>query len=131
MRKYLKKLLQIKASDNDKTWSSIALNEGSVQHLECLTAEQKEVYLTARELNQFAIVKLAAERQKFIDQGQSINVFFPANSDPKYINQVHLEAANSGLKSLYYLRSTSVLKAEQNSNAVYKRELTECTWCEG
>ena len=127
----LEKLLKSIGQDTDEVWGSILKNDGSVQHLECLTAEQKEVYLTARELNQFAIVKLAAERQKFIDQGQSINVFFPANSDPKYINQVHLEAANSGLKSLYYLRSTSVLKAEQNSNAVYKRELTECTWCEG
>ena len=127
----LEKLLKGIGQDTDEVWGSILKNDGSVQHLECLTAEQKEVYLTARELNQFAIVKLAAERQKFIDQGQSINVFFPANSDPKYINQVHLEAANSGLKSLYYLRSTSVLKAEQNSNAVYKRELTECTWCEG
>ena len=127
----LEKLLKSIGQDTDEVWGSILKNDGSVQHLECLTAEQKEVYLTARELNQFAIIKLAAERQKFIDQGQSINVFFPANSDPKYINQVHLEAANSGLKSLYYLRSTSVLKAEQNSNAVYKRELTECTWCEG
>jgi len=127
----LEKLLKSIGQDTDEVWGSILKNDGSVQHLECLTAEQKEVYLTARELNQFAIVKLAAERQKFIDQGQSINIFFPANSDPKYINQVHLEAANSGLKSLYYLRSTSVLKAEQNTNAVYKRELTECTWCEG
>ena len=127
----LEKLLKSIGQDTDEVWGSILKNDGSVQHLECLTAEQKEVFLTARELNQFAIVKLAAERQKFIDQGQSINIFFPANSDPKYINQVHLEAANSGLKSLYYLRSTSVLKAEQNSNAVYKRELTECTWCEG
>lgn len=127
----LEKLLKSIGQDTDEVWGSILKNDGSVQHLECLTAEQKEVFLTARELNQFAIVKLAAERQKFIDQGQSINIFFPANSDPKYINQVHLEAATSGLKSLYYLRSTSVLKAEQNSNAVYKRELTECTWCEG
>lgn len=127
----LEKLLKSIGQDTDEVWGSILKNDGSVQHLECLTSEQKEVYLTARELNQFAIIKLAAERQKYIDQGQSINVFFPANSDPKYINQVHLEAANSGLKSLYYLRSTSVLKAEQNSNAVYKRELTECTWCEG
>ena len=127
----LEKLLKSIGQDSDEVWGSILKNDGSVQHLECLTAEQKEVFLTARELNQFAIVKLAAERQKFIDQGQSINIFFPANSDPKYINQVHLEAATSGLKSLYYLRSTSVLKAEQNSNAVYKRELTECTWCEG
>lgn len=127
----LEKLLKSIGQDTDEVWGSILKNDGSVQHLECLTAEQKEVFLTARELNQFAIIKLAAERQKFIDQGQSINIFFPANSDPKYINQVHLEAANSGLKSLYYLRSTSVLKAEQNSNAVYKRELTECSWCEG
>lgn len=127
----LEKLLQGIGQDTDEVWGSIIKNDGSVQHLECLTAEQKEVFLTARELNQFAIVKLAAERQKFIDQGQSLNVFFPANSDPKYINQVHLEAATSGLKSLYYLRSTSVLKAEQNTNAVYKRELTECSWCEG
>lgn len=127
----LSKLLSKLDKNNDEVWGSILKNDGSVQHLEFLSDLEKEVFYTARELNQFAIVKLAADRQQFIDQGQSVNIFFPANSDPKYINQVHLEAATSGLKSLYYLRSTSVLKAEQNTNAVYKRELTECSWCEG
>jgi ribonucleoside-diphosphate reductase alpha chain len=113
--------------NTEETWKSIRDNEGSVQHLD-IPQDVKDVFLTAREINQFAIVKLAADRQPFIDQGQSVNLFFPANSDPKYINQVHLEAHKAGMKSLYYLRSTSILRAD--AGKTYSRENT-CTWCEG
>lgn len=127
----LMSLLEEKGKNTNEVWDSILKNDGSVQHLDFLSKEEKEVFLTAREINQFTIVKLAAERQKFIDQGQSLNLFFPANSDAKYINQVHLLAHELGLKSLYYLRSTSVLKASTSVGEVYKRELSECSWCEG
>lgn len=127
----LMSLLEEKGQNTAEIWDSILKNDGSIQHLDFLNDEEKEVFLTAREINQFTIVKLAAERQKFIDQGQSLNLFFPANSDAKYINQVHLLAHELGLKSLYYLRSTSVLKASTSVGEIYKRELSECSWCEG
>jgi len=124
----LNKLLDSKGKNSDEVWKSILANEGSVQQLDFLSPEEKEVFLTAREINQFAIVKLAAERQKYIDQAQSLNLFFPANADPRYISQVHLEAFKSGVKTLYYLRSTSIIKADAGKQ--YSRENT-CTWCEG
>jgi len=88
------------------------------------------VFLTARELNQFTILKLASQRQAFLDQSQSLNVFFPANADPKYIHKVHMEAWESGLNGLYYCRTSSVLKGDAGSRE-YKRESTECKACEG
>lgn len=118
--------------NTDEVWASINKTDGSVQHLDFLSDEQKEVFLTAREINQFTLIKLAEARQDFIDQGQSLNLFFPANSDPKYIHEVHMAAMTSGkIKGLYYLRSTSVLKADVSVNATYKREVTECKMCEG
>ncbi len=122
----LKKLLASKGKDDEDTWKSIVKNEGSVQHLSILSKEEKEVFLTAREINQYAIVKQAAQRQKWIDQGQSVNLFFASNSDPKYINGVHIAAWKEGLKSLYYFRSSSPLKADMAS-----RDESECKACEG
>lgn len=139
--KTLEKLLEGINKNTDEVWNSIANNEGSVQHLEFFTAEQKEVFLTAREINQFTILKQAEQRQKWIDQGQSINLFFPANVDPKYFHEIHLYAAKSGIiKSLYYCRTGSVLKGDSGSRE-YKREETvkkdeieidtECKACQG
>lgn len=126
------KLLEAIGKNTDEVWASINKNDGSVQHLDFLTTEQKEVFLTAREINQFVLIKLAEDRQKYIDQGQSLNLFFPANSDPKYIHETHWRAAKGGiLKGLYYLRSTSVLKADAGTSEVYKREESECKYCEG
>lgn len=127
----LMKLLISLNQNTDEVWKSIVLNEGSVQHLDFLTKEQKEVFMTAREINQFALVKLASGRQKYIDQGQSLNLFFPANTDPKYFNEVHLEAWKSGVITLYYTRTGSVLKADSGSRSYYKREASECVMCEG
>ncbi|HEY5236209.1 MAG TPA: hypothetical protein VIJ14_08535, partial [Rhabdochlamydiaceae bacterium] len=84
------------------------------------------VFLTAREINQHAIIKQAAQRQKFIDQGQSVNLFFASNASPKYIHEVHLAAWELGLKSLYYFRSEGVLKGDLAS-----RSKEECVACEG
>jgi len=131
----LEKLLQDKHLDNFDIWQQINADGGSVRNIKELSDHEKEVFLTAREINQHTIIKQAAQRQKFIDQGQSINLFFAApatlNSDDKkklgkYIHEVHLEAWKQGLKSLYYLRGESVLK----SDSVY-RSSGECKACEG
>jgi ribonucleoside-diphosphate reductase alpha chain len=108
------------------TWKSINERGGSVQHLDFLSADEKAVFLTARELNQHAIVKQAAQRQRWIDQGQSINLFFASNSSPKYIHEVHLAAWEAGLKSLYYLRAEGVIRGDLAS-----RTKEECSACEG
>lgn len=122
----LKSLLKDMGHDTEDTWKTIIKNEGSVQGLSFLSKEQKEVFLTAREINQYAIIKQAGQRQKWIDQGQSVNLFFGSNSDPKYINGVHLSAWKEGLKGLYYFRSSSPLKADMAS-----RDESECKACEG
>ncbi len=122
----LEALLELKGKNTPEVWKTINENKGSVQHLDFLEELEKKVFLTARELNQFALVKQAAQRQAWIDQGQSLNLFFAANSDPKYINEVHLEAWRSGLKSLYYLRSEGVLKGDMAS-----RSKEECEACSG
>lgn len=126
----LESLLQERGKNDDEVWKSIVVNEGSVQHLSFLSDEEKKIFETAREINQFTIVRLASARQKYIDQGQSVNLFFPVNVDPKYFHQVHVEAWKSGLKGLYYCRSSSVLKGDAGSKE-YKRELSECNFCEG
>lgn len=128
--KVLEKVLEEKGQNTDEVWRSIIQKEGSVQHLAFLTAEEKKVFETAREINQFVLVKLAAARQKWIDQAQSLNLFFPANVDPKYFNEVHLHAHEQGVKTLYYCRSSSVLKGDSGFKE-YKRELSECSYCEG
>lgn len=122
----VKELLISRNKDNIDTWKSINEKDGSVQHLSFLSNEEKEIFLTAREINQFAIVKQAAQRQKWIDQGQSVNLFFAKNSSPKYIHEVHMEAWESGLKGLYYCRAESILKGDSIS-----RQKDECKACEG
>ncbi len=122
----LEKVLANYDKDTYEVWKSINEMSGSVQHLEFLSVHEKQVFLTARELNQHAIIKQAAQRQKWIDQGQSVNLFFGSNSDPKYIHEVHLAAWESGLKSLYYLRTEGVIRGDLAS-----RSKTECVACEG
>lgn len=111
--KYLKKLLKIKASDNEKTWSSIAMNEGSVQHLDCLTPEEKDVFKTAMEINQIWLIEHASDRQPFIDQAQSLNIFLPSNVSKKVLHDIHFITWKRGIKSLYYCRSSSIQRAEK------------------
>ena len=107
-------------------WKQINEQSGSIQGLSFLDKHTKEVFLTAREINQHAIVRQAGQRQRWIDQGQSVNLFFGVNSDPKYIHEVHLEAWKQGLKTLYYLRAEGVLRGDLAS-----RSPDECTACEG
>jgi ribonucleoside-diphosphate reductase alpha chain len=126
----LEALLDSKGKNNSETWKHIVNNNGSVQGLDFLSEDEKNVFLTARELNQYVLVRLAAARQRHIDQGQSLNLFFPANTDTKYLNKVHIEAWSSGLATLYYCRTSSVLKGDSGSRSYY-RSASECTMCEG
>lgn len=127
--KILEKLLVSKNKNDNETWKSIVANEGSVDHLDFLNKEEKSIFLTAREINQFVIIKQAADRQKYIDQGQSINLFFSMNATPKYMSEVAKEAWKEGLKSLYYCRTSSVLKGDSGSRG-YERKIEDCIWCE-
>lgn len=122
----LEALLESKGENTPDNWKLIEKDAGGVQSLKCLTAEEKAVFLTAREINQYAIIKQAAQRQKFIDQGQSVNLFFGSNADADYIHGVHLMAWESGLKSLYYYRSAGVIRGDLAS-----RSKDECSSCEG
>jgi len=119
-------LLNSKNMDTVEVWDDIIKNAGSVQHLKGLSKEEKEIFKTAREINQFAIVNQAAQRQQFIDQGQSLNLFFTANTSSRYINEVHLHAWKNGLKSLYYLRSETVLKGTK-----IEYDKGDCVSCQG
>lgn len=121
---YLIELLREKGLDNDKTWESILLNDGSVQHLDGLTEQEKDVFKTFSEISQLAVIQQAAQRQQYIDQGQSINVMIHPDTPTKDVNQLYLTAAELGLKSLYYQHS---INAAQRFN----RNLLNCSSCEG
>lgn len=143
----LLKLLEEKGQNTEEVWNSITSNQGSVQHLDFLSQNEKEVFATAREINQFTIIKLAGQRQRWIDQGQSINIFFPSNVDPKYFHEIHVQAWKEGLNSLYYCRTSSPLKGDSGSRGYerrtidqvetiieekpYFRSIDECKACEG
>ncbi len=123
---YLENLLKEKGQNTAKVWKSIIKNAGSVQHLDFLSEEEKKLFKTAYELDQRFIVKQAAARQKHICQAQSLNLFFGraenGGIDGEYLHQVHYEAWESGVKTLYYLRSDSVLSAKINTE--------ECVACQ-
>ncbi|WP_264523770.1 ribonucleoside-diphosphate reductase subunit alpha [Flavobacterium sp. N502536] len=121
--KYLKILLEEKGLDNEEVWREIMLNGGSVQHMTQLTKEEKDVFKTFKEISQLEIVQQAAIRQKFVDQGQSINLNIPADLPIKEVNRLLIEAWQLGIKSLYYQRSQSVSKELVTS-------LVSCSSCE-
>ena len=105
----------------------ILADNGSVQNLpaEVLPEEDKEVFLTFSEVNQLGLVQQAAIRQKYIDQTQSLNLCFDPTDSPRWINQVHLEAWKLGVKTLYYLRTDSVIKGDLGSR------VADCVSCDG
>ncbi len=121
--KYLKALLEQKEMDTEDVWRSIMLNHGSVQHLEGLTEHEKDVFKTFREISQLEIIQQASIRQKFVDQGQSLNLNIPPGLPVKEVNKLLIEAWKLGVKSLYYQRSQSVSKELVNT-------LTVCSSCE-
>lgn len=116
--KNLIKLLEEKGKNTDETWSSIATHEGSVQHLDFLDDNEKDVFKTAYELDQRWVVEHAADRAEYICQAQSVNVFLPGDVHKKDLHAIHYMAWKKGVKSLYYCRSTSIQRAEKVSHKV-------------
>jgi ribonucleoside-diphosphate reductase alpha chain len=134
----LETLLESKGLNSDEIWSSILEHEGSVQHLDCLTQDEKDVYKTAFELDQRWIIELAADRTPFICQSQSLNLFLPGDINKWDLHMLHWTAWERGLKSLYYCRSKSVQRAafagsEKLAEQAMKTESTdydECLACQ-
>lgn len=110
--RYLEKLLNDKGMNTDDVWSEIFTAEGSVQHLDFLNQDEKDVFKTAFELDQRWLIEHAADRTPFICQAQSLNVFLPANVHKRDLHGIHFEAWKKGVKSLYYCRSKSIQRAE-------------------
>jgi ribonucleoside-diphosphate reductase alpha chain len=117
-------LLIQKGKNSPEIWKSIEDQNGSVQHLACLDENEKNVFKTFSEISQVDVIKLAAQRQKYIDQGQSVNVMIHPDTSAKDINKLHMLAFDEGLKSLYYQHSI-------NAAQEFSRDLLECSSCEG
>lgn len=120
---YLQKLLESKGMDNAETWKSILISGGSVQHLDGLTQDEKDVFKTFGEISQLVIVQQAADRQKYIDQSQSLNLMIHPKTPMKDVNTLIIEAWRLGVKSLYYQRST-------NPAQELARNILSCASCE-
>ena len=126
----------------EDVWSSIIANDGSVQHLDWLSEWDKEVFKTSMEIDQRWVIQHAADRQQYIDQAQSLNVFFRPDAHIKYIHAVHFQAWKSGLKTMYYCRSEKLAKADKVSKKIERQVIQEidlkalaegdvCLACEG
>lgn len=136
-------VLQQYGLDTEEVWSSITANDGSVQHLTALPQEIRDVFKTAQEIDQRWLIDLAADRQEFIDQGQSLNLFFPADVSIAYLHACHFLAWKSGLKSLYYCRSDKLRKADKLGEKIERKRIEDqinmrevldnstCLACEG
>jgi len=142
--KYLEQILEEMGKNTEEVWTSIITNGGSVQHLDFLDPIVKDIYKTAIELDQNWVIRLAGDRQKNIDQGQSLNLFFPAGADKAYLHKVHFAAWEQGCKGLYYLRTETSNRAENVSEKVEREKLdnivaefnneeddSNCIACEG
>jgi ribonucleoside-diphosphate reductase alpha chain len=130
--KYLVDHLEKIGKNTDEVWESIMEFRGSVQHLKFLDDYTKEVFKTAREIDQFEIIRQASTRQEFVCQGQSINLFVDPEASPEYLFKLHLSAWKGGLKSLYYLKSSSLLvKKKQPGTQKLAKIITkeECPYC--
>jgi ribonucleoside-diphosphate reductase alpha chain len=145
--KYLDKIIKKVCEKNNKLdyneiWSSIIMNDGSVQHLDILKENDKDTFKTAMEIDQRWVVEHAAIRQEFIDQAQSVNLFFRPDTDIKYLHACHFMAWKKGLKTLYYCRSEKIGKADKVAKKIERRIIEEikikdltnedtCLACEG
>ena len=125
--KVLEALLESKKENKNKWWDQMLADGGSVQNLPdtVLSPDEKEMFLTFPEINQLELVRQAAIRQRYLDQTQSLNLSFDPNDSPKWINQCHIEAWKLGIKTLYYLRTDSVIKGDLGSR------MADCISCEG
>jgi len=143
--RWLDAVLRKKETNEEKLqdiWSSIIANDGSVQHLDILDENEKAVFKTSMEIDQRWVIDLAADRQQYIDQAQSLNVFFRPDSHIKYIHAIHFMAWKKGLKTMYYLRSEKIGKADKVSKRIEREVIKEldmaqiaqgndCIACEG
>ena len=125
--KVLEGILEGKKENKNKWWDQMLADGGSAQNLpdNVLTPEEKELFLTFPEINQLELVRQAAIRQRYLDQTQSLNLSFDPSDSPKWINQVHMEAWKLGIKTLYYLRTDSVIKGDLGSRQA------DCISCDG
>ena len=123
--KYLAEELEKVEKNTDKVWQDIITKGGSVQHLKFLKDDVKEVFKTAIELDQNVLVKQGGDRQRFLCQGQSLNLFFPAGAEKKYLHKVHYNAWKEGCKGLYYLRTETGQRAENVSEKVERNALKD------
>ena len=123
--KFLEEVLEAKGKNTDEIWVSILENEGSVSHLDCLDAHEKEVFRTAFEIDQRWVIEHAADRAPLICQAQSLNIFLPGNIDKWDLHMLHWQAWEKGVKSLYYCRSKSVQRAGVAGQAEDKSEKSE------
>ena len=134
---YLEHALQELDQDTDEVWKSIITNNGSVQHLDFLDDWTKDVFKTAVEIDQRWIIEMAADRQKEICQSQSLNVFFPANVSKQELHAIHMMAWKKKVKTLYYLRSEAIKRAETVSDEALRQYIFDsmdddgCLACEG
>jgi ribonucleoside-diphosphate reductase alpha chain len=134
--------LKSKKKNTEEVWKNIAAEQGSVQHLDFLSDEEKKIFKTAPEINQIWVIEHAHHRQKYVCQSQSVNLFFapPKATEPQeihneflqYVNDVHWAGAKN-LKSLYYLRSDAARNAENVNVKIPRINLSdvECLACEG
>jgi ribonucleoside-diphosphate reductase alpha chain len=149
--KWLDKVIQDKLSsesgslsqdDYNDIWSSIIANDGSCQHLDILTDDEKAVFKTSMEIDQRWVIELASDRQQYIDQAQSLNLFFRPDAHIKYLHAIHFMAWKKGLKTLYYCRSEKIGKADKVSKKIERQVIKEldmvqvaqgndCIACEG
>lgn len=132
--KFLEKVLDKYNINDEETWSSIVANKGSVQHISQLDDWEKDTFKTAVEINQAWVIEHASARQEFICQSQSVNLFFPPDVNKGDLHNVHMLAWAKNLKTLYYLRSEAISRADNVSNQA-KREIifeqADCLSCEG
>jgi ribonucleoside-diphosphate reductase alpha chain len=149
--KWLDRLIQDHLSDDNhlisqdeynQVWSSIIANDGSCQHLDWMSDWDKDVFKTGMEIDQRWVVQHAADRQEYIDQAQSLNVFFRPDVNVKYLHAVHFQAWKQGLKTMYYCRSEKLAKADKVSKRIERQVIQEldmkalasedvCLACEG
>ena len=146
--KYLDKIIKELCKNDNKLdyneiWSSIIANDGSVQHIDFLDEWTKDVYKTSMEIDQRWLVDHAANRQSYIDQAQSVNLFFRPDVNVMYLHAVHFQAWKQGLKTLYYCRSEKLAKADKVSKKIERQVIEEidlkalasgediCIACEG
>ena len=132
--KFLEDVLEKLGRNDDNTWKGIVSNKGSVQHLDFLSDELKEIFKTAVEINQSWVVEHAAVRQQYVCQSQSVNLFFPPDVNKGDLHNIHMLAWAKNMKTLYYLRSEAISRADNVSNQI-KREIIfeqeDCLSCEG